>query len=130
LRAERDVAASAAAAQELTTATKEARRLRQREVDLRADFGEAFGRLAELSNELMATLAARGVLVDQVKRAELPRSVGIFDREAVGAWEAAIPAAVEPAPKTFKDLIQEALAVTTGPRTSVEDPETLRELNR
>jgi hypothetical protein len=130
LQGEADAAAAEASARELAEATKEAKRLSERELELRRAFGEAFAHLAELSNDLMATLAARGVLVAEVTRAELPRQIGIFNPTAVASWEAASVPAVEPVPGTFKQLIEEALATSTEARASDEDPESLREHNR
>jgi hypothetical protein len=130
LEGECDAAAAELAARDLAEATKEAKRLSARELELRRAFGEAFAQLAELSNELMATLGARDVLVAEVNRAGLPSRIGIFDRQAVAAFEASIVPAVEPAPSTFKELIDEALTASTGPRSSDDDPEAQREANR
>jgi hypothetical protein len=130
LQGECDAAAAESSARELAEATKEAKRLSERELELRRAFGEAFAHLAELSNDLMATLAARGVLVAEVTRADLARQIGIFNPTAVASWEAASVPAVEPVPRTFKELIDEALTASTGPRSSDDDPEAQREANR
>jgi hypothetical protein len=130
LTGEADAVAAEVAARDLAEATKEGRRLSARELELRRDFGETFAKLAQLSNELMANLAARGVLVAEVNRAELPRRIGIFDAPAVVAWEAASVPAVQPPPGTFRELLVEALEASTGERSSDEDPEALRAVNQ
>jgi hypothetical protein len=130
LQGEASVAAADKAVGELSEATKEARRLSRRELELRGKVGEAFAALAEISNDLMATLAARGVLMAEVGSASLLQQIGIFNRESVTAWEQASAPAVDPEPRSFRELLEEALTAATGPRSSDDDPESLRALNR
>ena len=129
LQAERDGAAAEEAARELDEASKEAERFRRQERQARRAFGEAFAALVEQADELLAVLSARDVLVGEVKAASLRERVGIFDRPALERFEHATVPLVDPRPRTFHDLIDEALAASTGPRAA-DDEDGLIELNR
>jgi hypothetical protein len=129
LQGEYDAASAEQATTELREATKEAKRLGERELELRRAFGEAVAALVEPAQALLAIFAARDVLVEQVRGAGLEAAVGIFDGGAITAWQQESAPVIEPV-RTFAAALEQAIAASTGPRASDEDREALRELNR
>lgn len=51
---------------------------------------------------------------------QLVERVGIFDREAIAAWEAVSDYVVTPVPMTLAAFVDELLEASTGERTDVE----------
>jgi hypothetical protein len=98
LRAERDAAAAEAAAASLAERTKSAKALTERE--LRREAGAAFGALVAKWSALAECLEEQSVLAAGADG--LVRSVGLFDRAAVTAWQDAASFSVEPEPVDFE----------------------------
>jgi hypothetical protein len=112
----------------LAERTNAAKRLAERERDLRREAGEAFAELVTRWNALADLLSERSVLVSGVALEQLVERVGIFDREARERWQEAAAFVVEPVPATLAALIDEAFTATLG---ADRDPdEGLDELNR
>jgi hypothetical protein len=82
----------------LAERTNAAKRLAERERDLRREAGEAFAELVTRWNALADLLSERSVLVSGVALEQLVERVGIFDREARERWQEAAAFVVEPVP--------------------------------
>jgi hypothetical protein len=128
LGGELGAASAEAAAAVLAERTKAAKRLAERERELRREAGEAFAALVERWNLLADCLGERSALVSSVALEQLIERVGIFDREARERWQEAAAFVVEPVPATLGAFIDEAFTVTMG---ADRDPdEGLDELNK
>lgn len=108
LRAQRDGAAAEAASAKLEERTRAARKLRERELELRRQAAQQFASLVECWNLLAGCLSEQSAL--SAGGADLVKAVGLFDRPAAAAWEKASGFAVEPVPVDLAAWLQ-------GPRS-------------
>lgn len=120
LKSDRVAAAGEQAARELGERTAEGRDLVQKEKEARLAAARTFAELVERWGVLADVLTRKSALVAQVGGEQLVERVGIFDREAIAAWEAVSDYVVTPVPTTLAAFVDELLEASTGERTDVE----------